>query len=49
MQIKFLGTTGTVTGSMYLRASGAVKILVDCGLSQGYQRRIPLAESVELP
>jgi len=38
MQIKFLGATGTVTGSKYLLTSGAAKILVDCGLFQGYKQ-----------
>lgn len=38
MHIKFLGATGTVTGSKYLVTSGAVKILVDCGLFQGYKQ-----------
>lgn len=38
MQIKFLGATGTVTGSKYLLTSGSAKILVDCGLFQGYKQ-----------
>jgi metallo-beta-lactamase family protein len=38
MQITFLGATGTVTGSKYLLTSGAAKILVDCGLFQGYKQ-----------
>jgi metallo-beta-lactamase family protein len=38
MQIKFLGATGTVTGSKYLVTSGTAKILIDCGLFQGYKQ-----------
>jgi metallo-beta-lactamase family protein len=38
MQIQFLGATGTVTGSKYLLTSGASKILIDCGLFQGYKQ-----------
>lgn len=38
MQIKFLGATNTVTGSKYLVTSGSVRILVDCGLFQGYKQ-----------
>ncbi|MEO7494499.1 MAG: MBL fold metallo-hydrolase [Massilia sp.] len=37
MKLKFLGATGTVTGSKYLLSSGATNILVDCGLFQGYK------------
>lgn len=38
MKIQFLGATGTVTGSKYLLSAGAAKILVDCGLFQGYKQ-----------
>ena len=38
MEITFLGATGTVTGSKYLVTSGSQKILVDCGLFQGYKQ-----------
>ena len=38
MQIQFLGATGTVTGSKYLVTSGANRVLVDCGLFQGYKQ-----------
>ncbi|MBI3898868.1 MAG: MBL fold metallo-hydrolase [Gammaproteobacteria bacterium] len=38
MDIMFLGATGTVTGSKYLVTAGAKKILVDCGLFQGYKQ-----------
>jgi metallo-beta-lactamase family protein len=37
MKLKFLGATGTVTGSKYLLSSGGHQILVDCGLFQGYK------------
>ena len=37
MRISFLGGTETVTGSKYLLESGATRILVDCGLFQGYK------------
>jgi len=38
MEITFLGATGTVTGSKYLIASGSRKVLVDCGLFQGFKQ-----------
>ncbi len=37
MKIKFLGATGTVTGSKYLISTKQTKVLVDCGLFQGYK------------
>lgn len=37
MQITFLGAVGTVTGSKYLLNINDKKILVDCGLFQGYR------------
>lgn len=37
LKIKFLGATGTVTGSKYLIMVDNKKILVDCGLFQGYK------------
>ena len=37
-QIEFLGATGTVTGSKYLLHVGAHRVLVDCGLFQGYKQ-----------
>ena len=47
MKIKFLGATGTVTGSKYEINHDGLKILVDCGLYQGPRElrdlnRIPL-------
>lgn len=36
--LKFLGATDTVTGSRYLVESGGTRVLVDCGLFQGYKR-----------
>lgn len=38
MHIQFLGATGTVTGSKYLLTSGASKMLLDCGLFQGFKQ-----------
>ncbi|MTW10028.1 MBL fold metallo-hydrolase [Pseudoduganella eburnea] len=37
MDIQFLGATGTVTGSKYLVAVDGLRVLVDCGLFQGYK------------
>ncbi|MEB3702784.1 MBL fold metallo-hydrolase [Candidatus Bealeia paramacronuclearis] len=37
MEILFLGATKTVTGSKYLLTFGAQKILLDCGLFQGFK------------
>lgn len=38
MRLQFLGAAGTVTGSKYMLTSGGSKILVDCGLFQGYKQ-----------
>ncbi len=38
MQLQFLGAAGTVTGSRYLVQSGGRRLLVDCGLFQGYKQ-----------
>lgn len=38
MQLQFLGATGTVTGSKYLVQHGKVRLLIDCGLFQGYKQ-----------
>lgn len=38
MRIKFLGGAGTVTGSKYLLSTDHARILVDCGLFQGYKQ-----------
>tara|TARA_B100001248_G_scaffold227481_1_gene185947 strand:- start:12956 stop:14311 length:1356 start_codon:yes stop_codon:yes gene_type:complete len=38
MKLKFLGATGTVTGSKYLIEHGTQKVLIDCGLFQGGKR-----------
>ncbi len=35
--LRFLGAAGTVTGSRYLIETGKKRILVDCGLFQGYK------------
>jgi metallo-beta-lactamase family protein len=36
--LQFLGATGTVTGSKYLFAADDSRILVDCGLFQGFKQ-----------
>lgn len=38
MQLQFLGATDTVTGSKYLLSDGNSRVLVDCGLFQGYKQ-----------
>ena len=38
MKIRFLGAAGTVTGSKTLVTIGDTRILVDCGLFQGYKQ-----------
>ena len=38
MNLSFLGGAGTVTGSKYLIDTGQHRILVDCGLFQGYKQ-----------
>jgi metallo-beta-lactamase family protein len=38
MDLRFLGATGTVTGSKYLVSHGGKRLLVDCGLFQGYKQ-----------
>ncbi len=38
MEIGFFGATGTVTGSRYLVSSENSRVLVDCGLFQGYKQ-----------
>ena len=37
MELTFIGATGTVTGSKYLVRAGTQRILVDCGLFQGFK------------
>ncbi len=36
--LQFLGGAGTVTGSKYLLESGRTRVLVDCGLFQGFKQ-----------
>ena len=38
MKVTFLGAAGTVTGSKYLVEAGGQRILVDCGLYQGFKQ-----------
>lgn len=37
MQLSFFGATQTVTGSRYLLTRGTGRVLIDCGLFQGYK------------
>jgi len=37
MQVTFLGANGTVTGSRSLVEAGGLRILIDCGLFQGFK------------
>lgn len=37
MRLAFLGAAGTVTGSRHLLDAGTARVLVDCGLFQGYK------------
>lgn len=37
MKLQFLGAAGTVTGSRCLVDHGGTRLLVDCGLFQGYK------------
>ncbi|MAL84727.1 MAG: MBL fold metallo-hydrolase, partial [Idiomarina sp.] len=37
MRIVFLGGAETVTGSKYLVETDSTRILIDCGLFQGYK------------
>lgn len=48
MQITFLGATETVTGSKYLFEYKTKKILIDCGLFQGF-KELRLRNWAELP
>jgi metallo-beta-lactamase family protein len=48
MKLTFLGAAGTVTGSKYLLTTGKDKILVDCGLFQGY-KQLRLRNWAKLP
>lgn len=38
LTLSFFGATGTVTGSKHLVQAGAHKLLIDCGLFQGYKQ-----------
>ncbi len=37
LELTFLGGAGTVTGSKYLLEKNGHRILIDCGLFQGYK------------
>ena len=37
VNITFLGGTGTVTGSKYMVSHAGERLMVDCGLFQGYK------------
>lgn len=38
MSLRFLGATGTVTGSKYLLSGHGRQVLIDCGLFQGFKQ-----------
>jgi metallo-beta-lactamase family protein len=38
MELTFLGATNTVTGSRYLLSTPSERLLIDCGLYQGYKQ-----------
>ena len=44
MELIHLGGENTVTGSCHLLRVNGVNILVDCGLAQGGDRVLPMAE-----
>jgi len=48
MQLKFLGATGTVTGSKYLLTSDKYRVMIDCGLFQGL-KQLRLKNWAKLP
>ena len=48
LTLRFLGATGTVTGSKYLLRAGETSLLVDCGLFQGY-KQLRLRNRARLP
>jgi len=38
LELTFLGATGTITGARYLLDTGHARVLVDCGLYQGFKQ-----------
>ena len=48
MELAFWGAAGTVTGSKYLVTTGGRKILIDCGLFQGF-KHLRLRNRAPLP
>ena len=48
LELTFLGANGTVTGSKHLLTTGDARVLVDCGLFQGY-KQLRLRNRAPLP
>lgn len=48
MQLMFLGANGTVTGSKHVLVDGDTRIMVDCGLFQGY-KQLRMRNRADLP
>ncbi len=48
IKLTFLGAVGTVTGSKYIVETGGKRLLVDCGLFQGY-KQLRLRNWAQLP
>jgi metallo-beta-lactamase family protein len=48
VKLQFLGATGTVTGSKYLVTAGKSRVLIDCGLFQGF-KNLRLRNWAKLP
>src|SRR5574337_334973 len=46
--LKFLGATGTVTGSKYLLEASGEQLMIDCGLFQG-DKELRLRNWAQLP
>lgn len=55
LELSFLGATGTVTGAKYLLTNGRGRVLVDCGMFQGFKQHrlrnwapLPMPDAVVL-
>lgn len=48
LRLMFLGANGTVTGSKHVLVDGGSRVMVDCGLFQGY-KQLRLRNRAELP